>query len=131
LHLLHWGLVPHWAKDPSIGTKLINARGESVAEKPSFREAFKKRRCLVPANGFFEWKAEGKIKQPHFISLKSGVPMAMAGLWESWKSPDGEIVRTVCIVTIGANELMAPIHDRMPVLVAPEHWQSWLCCACR
>lgn len=126
LHLLHWGLVPHWAKDPSIGTKLINARGETVAEKPSFREAFKRRRCLVPADGFFEWKAEGKIKLPYYISLKSGEPMAMAGLWESWKSPDGEIVRTVCIVTIGANELMAPIHDRMPVLVAPQHWQSWL-----
>ncbi len=126
LHLLHWGLVPHWAKDPSIGTKLNNTRGESVAEKPSFREAFKKRRCLVPADGFFEWKAEGKIKLPYYISLKSGEPMAMAGLWESWKSPDGEIVRTVCIITIGANELMAPIHDRMPVLVAREHWQSWL-----
>ena len=126
LHLLHWGLVPHWAKDRSLGAKLNNARGESVAEKPSFREAFKRRRCLVPASGFYEWKAEGKTKEPYYISLKSGEPMAMGGLWESWQSPAGEIVRTVCIVTTGANELMAPIHDRMPLLVAEEHWPTWL-----
>ena len=126
VHLLRWGLVPHWAKDRSIGAKLNNARGETVAEKPSFREAFKRRRCLVPADGYFEWKAEGKIKQPYYISLESGAPMALGGLWESWQSPDGEIVRTVCIVTTDANELMAPIHDRMPVLIAPEHWRTWL-----
>jgi putative SOS response-associated peptidase YedK len=126
LHLLRWGLVPHWAKDPSIGAKLNNARGESVAEKPSFREAFKRRRCLVPANGFYEWKAEGKIKQPYYINPKDGQPMAMGGLWESWKTPDGSILRTVCIVTVGPNAVMEPIHDRMPVIVPPERWQDWL-----
>lgn len=126
LHLLRWGLVPHWAKDPGIGAKLNNARGESVVEKPSFRDAFKRRRCLVPANGFYEWKAEGKLKQPYYISPKDGQPMAMGGLWESWKAPDGSILRTVCIVTVGPNAVMAPIHDRMPVIVPPEHWQDWL-----
>jgi putative SOS response-associated peptidase YedK len=126
LHLLRWGLVPHWAKDPGIGTKLNNARGESVAEKPSFRDAFKRRRCLVPANGFYEWKPEGKIKQPYYISPKDGQPMAMGGLWESWKTPDGSLLRTVCIVTVGPNAVMELIHDRMPVIVPPERWQDWL-----
>jgi putative SOS response-associated peptidase YedK len=126
LHLLRWGLVPHWAKDPSIGAKLNNARGESVAEKPSFRDAFKRRRCLIPMSGFFEWKAEGKIKQPYYISLKSGEPAAIGGLWESWRAPDGNILRTVCVVTTSPNTVMEPIHDRMPVIVAPENWQSWL-----
>lgn len=126
LHLLRWGLVPHWAKDPAIGAKLNNARGESIAEKPSFRNAFKQRRCLIPASGFYEWKTEGKLKQPYYISLKSGEPMALAGLWESWQAPDGNILRSVCIVTTGANDLMAPIHERMPVMVAREHWQDWL-----
>ena len=126
LHLLRWGLVPHWAKDPSIGAKLNNARGETVFEKPSFRDAFKRRRCLVPANGYFEWKAEDKIRQPYYISLKSGEPMAMGGLWESWRDPDGTILRTVCVVTTTPNAVMEPIHDLMPVIVAPENWQSWL-----
>lgn len=126
LHLLRWGLVPHWAKDPSIDAKLNNARGESVAEKPSFRDAFKRRRCLIPMSGFYEWKAEGKIKQPYYISLKSGVPAAMGGLWESWKDPDGNILRTVCVVTTSPNAVMTPIHDRMPVIIAPENWHSWL-----
>ncbi len=126
VHLLRWGLVPHWSKDPGIGAKLNNARGESAAEKPSFRDAFKRRRCLIPANGFFEWKTDGKIKQPYYISLKSDKPMAMGGLWESWKTPEGGILRTVCIVTTSPNAVMEPIHDRMPVIVAPENWQSWL-----
>lgn len=126
LHLLRWGLVPHWSKDPSIGAKLNNARGESVAEKPSFRDAFKRRRCLVPMSGFFEWKAEGKVKQPYYISARSGETLAMGGLWESWKAPDGTILRTACIITTGPNEIMTPIHERMPVIVAPENWQSWL-----
>lgn len=126
MHMLRWGLVPHWAKDPSIGNKLNNARGESVAEKPSFRDAFKRRRCIIPADGFYEWKTEGKLKQPYFISLKSGEPMAMGGLWESWKTPEGEILRTCCIITTGPNAVMEPIHDRMPVILAPEHWQAWL-----
>lgn len=126
LNLLHWGLVPHWSKDLSIGAKLNNARAESVAEKPSFRDAFKRRRCLVPASGFYEWKAEGKIKQPYYISLKSGEPMAMGGIWEPWKAPDGSILRTVCIITTTPNEVMAPIHDRMPVIIEPDNWQAWL-----
>lgn len=126
LNMLRWGLVPHWAKDPSIGAKLNNARGESVAEKPSFRDAFKRRRCLIPADGFYEWKTDGKIKQPYFISLKSGEPMAMAGLWESWTEPGGSILRTVCVVTTSANALMEPIHDRMPVIISPENWRAWL-----
>lgn len=126
LHLLRWGLVPHWAKDPGIGAKLNNARGETVAEKPSFRDAFKRRRCLVPASGFYEWKTEGKLKQPYFISLKSGEPMAMGGLWESWKAPDGSVLRTVCVITTGPNAVMEPIHDRMPVIIPRENWQAWL-----
>jgi putative SOS response-associated peptidase YedK len=126
LHLLRWGLVPHWSKDPSIGAKLNNARGESVAEKSSFRDAFKRRRCLIPANGFYEWATEGKVKQRYYISLKFGEPMAMGGLWESWKAPDGSILRTACVITTGPNLVMEPIHDRMPVIVAPENWQSWL-----
>ncbi len=126
LHLLRWGLVPHWAKDSSIGNKLSNARGESVAEKPSFRDAFRRRRCLIPADGFYEWKTEDKVKQPYFISLKSGEPLAMGGLWESWRRPDGEILRTACIITTGPNDVMEPIHDRMPVILRTEDWQAWL-----
>lgn len=126
LHLLRWGLVPRWAKDNSIGARLTNARGETMATKPSFRDAFKRRRCLVPASGFYEWKTEDKIKQPFYISLRSGELMALAGLWESWKAPDGSIVRTVCIVTTSAGALMETIHDRTPVIISPEHWQNWL-----
>lgn len=126
LHRLRWGLVPHWAKDPSIGHKLNNARGESVAEKPAFRDAFRRRRCLIPADGFYEWKTDGQCKQPFYISLKTGEPLAMAGLWESWRQPDGAVLRTCCVITTAANALMAPIHDRMPVLVAPDDWTRWL-----
>ena len=126
LHRLRWGLIPHWAKDPSIGAKLNNARGESVGEKPSFRGAFAKRRCLVPVSGFYEWKTEGRSKQPYYFSLKSGTPIALAGLWESWKTPEGGIVRTACIITTAANALMAPVHDRMPVIVGEADWQNWL-----
>ena len=126
LHLLRWGLIPHWARDPAIGSKLNNARAEGVDEKPSFRDAYRCRRCLIPADGFYEWKAEGKLKQPYYISLKSGEPLAMGGLWESWRASDGSIVRTCAIITTGPNAVMEPIHDRMPVIVAPEHWQDWL-----
>ena len=126
LHMLRWGLVPHWAKDPSIGAKLNNARGESVAGKPSFRDAFKRRRCLIPASGFYEWKSEGRSKQPYYFSLKSGETMALAGLWESRTMPDGSVLRTTCIITTAANALMAPVHDRMPVIISPGNWQVWL-----
>jgi putative SOS response-associated peptidase YedK len=126
MHLLRWGLVPHWAKDPTIGNRLANARGESVAEKPAFREAFRKRRCLVPADGFYEWKTEGRTKQPYYFSRVSGEPLALAGLWESWRAPDGSILRTVGLITTAANALMEPIHERMPVILEPEDWAGWL-----
>jgi putative SOS response-associated peptidase YedK len=125
--LLRWGLVPHWAKDESIGAKLNNARGETVAEKPSFRSAYQRRRCIVSAMGFYEWQAvPAERKQPWFIHLKSGQPMALGGIWESWTSPNGDIIRSFCIVTVGPNEIMAPIHDRMPVILKPEDWLAWL-----
>jgi len=126
LHLLRWGLVPHWAGNPDIGKRLNNARAESVAEKPAFRDAFKRRRCLVPADGFYEWKTEGAHKLPYFISHASGQPLALGGVWESWRGPGGEILRTVCLITTGPNALMAPIHDRMPVIVPQQDWGRWL-----
>ena len=125
--LLRWGLVPNWAKDPAIGAKLNNARGETVAEKQSFRAAYRKRRCIVPASGFYEWQAvAGSAKQPWYIQLKGDVPMGMAGLWESWTAPDGTILRTFCVITTSANEVMAPIHDRMPVILPKTVWNEWL-----
>jgi putative SOS response-associated peptidase YedK len=126
-HLLRWGLVPNWAKSPDIGSKLNNARAESVAQKPSFRAAYRQRRCLIPANGFYEWQeVAGEKKQPWFIRLKSGELMAMGGLWESWINPAGDIERTFCVVTTAANALMQPIHERMPVIVPRERWAAWL-----
>jgi putative SOS response-associated peptidase YedK len=124
--MLRWGLVPHWAKDAGIGAKLNNARAEGVLEKPSFRDAFHRRRCLIPADGFYEWKSEGKLKQPYYISLKSGQPLAMGGLWESWRTPDGGLLRTCAVITTGPNAVMAPIHDRMPVIIGADDWQAWL-----
>jgi putative SOS response-associated peptidase YedK len=126
LRWLRWGLIPGWAKDPGIGNKLANARGETVAEKPSFRSAFKYRRCLIPASGFYEWKVVGGIKQPFYISLKSGAPLAMAGLWETWHPEGAAPIETCCIITTEANALMKPIHERMPVLLDPEEWEEWL-----
>lgn len=126
--LLRWGLVPHWAKDETIARKLINARSETVGEKPSFRSAYQRRRCIVPASGFYEWQpvAGQKWKQPWFFQARDGQLLGMGGLWESWQSPDGVIVRSFCIVTTAANDLMRPIHDRMPVLVARADWKLWL-----
>lgn len=126
MHLLRWGLVPHWAKDPGIGAKLSNARGETVAEKPSFRDAFKRRRCLVPADGFYEWKTEGWQKQPYYFSMKSGEPFALGGVWETWRAPDGSILRTCCLITTGPNAIMLPVHDRMPVIVSSDDYEAWL-----
>lgn len=126
LRLMKWGLIPSWAKDPTIGNKLINARGETVAEKPSFRSAFKYHRCIIPASGFYEWRTEKGIKQPWYISLKSGDPMAFAGLWETWHLKDGQLVETCCIITTNANDLMQPIHDRMPVILSSDQWHTWL-----
>lgn len=120
-----WGLIPHWAKDQAIGYKSINARGESVAARPAFRAAFRARRCLVPATGFYEWKALAGRKQPYLISLKSGELFSFAGLWETWIGPEGEL-RSFTIITTAPNELMARIHERMPAIIAREHYARWL-----
>jgi putative SOS response-associated peptidase YedK len=123
-----WGLIPSWAKDPTIGSRMINARAETLAEKPAFRAAYKYHRCLIFANGFYEWQARPgtKIKVPHFIHLKSGAPFAFAGLWEHWQSPDGSEVRSATIVTTEPNELMSPIHNRMPVILPAASQAQWL-----
>jgi putative SOS response-associated peptidase YedK len=125
LALVRWGLIPAWVKDPRGFTLLINARGESVLEKPAFRNAMKRRRCLFPADGFFEWKRDGERKQPYFVRLKSGQPMAFAGLWESWMGPNGEEQETAAIVTTTASRSIAHIHDRMPVIVPPDAFEFW------
>ena len=119
LNFFVWGLIPSWAKDPTIGNKMINARAETLTEKPSFRTAFRRRRCLIPASGFFEWKQNpgGKTKTPMYIRLKSGKPFALAGLWERWDSPDGSTVFSCTIITTQPNELMQGIHNRMPVML--------------
>ena len=129
-HLLkyHWGLVPFWAKDLSIGTKLINARSETAATKPSFRNAFKKRRCLIPANGFYEWKGSKGKKQPMFLTLPDGNPFAFAGLWEVWdnKGKEETQYRSCTVLTREASESVKPIHHRMPVILKPEAFDAWL-----
>ena len=124
--LVRWGLVPAWVKDPGGFSLLINARGESVLDKPAFRNAMRRRRCLFPADGFYEWKRDGNRKQPWFVRLKSGQPMAFAGLWETWSGPNGEELETAAIVTTTASRSIAHIHDRMPVIVAPEAFDFWL-----
>lgn len=126
LGLLKWGLIPPWAKDEKIGSKMINARAETVAEKPSFRNSFKKKRCLVVADSFYEWKRSDNLKTPMRIRLKSGEPFAFAGLWESWKSPDGKTINSCTILTTGPNDLMKDIHDRMPVILTKEEEKIWL-----
>ena len=129
LALLRWGLIPSWSKDPSIGARMINARAESVAAKPSFRNAFRRRRCLVPADGYYEWKLEGGRKQPYFLQLASGEPFAMAGLWEQWGSPEGKFIETYAIVTTEAAGTARQVHDRMPVILARPEYDAWLCSA--
>lgn len=123
---MKWGLIPFWAKDRSIGNRMINARAETVVEKPSFRQAFQKRRCLVIADGFYEWKKVPGGKVPMRITLKSGEPFGFAGLWETWKSPEGELVRSCTIITTSPNELMEPIHNRMPVILPRDAEAQWL-----
>ncbi len=126
LDALRWGLIPFWAKDPSIGSRLINARAESLAEKPAFRDAFLERRCLIPADGFYEWKKAGGAKTPYAIVPREG-PFAFAGLWERWKDPKSqEAVRSCTIVTGEPNRLVAPIHNRMPVILDESAWAVWL-----
>jgi len=124
----HWGLIPSWAKDPLIANKLINARGETIAEKSSFRGGFKYKRCLILADGFYEWKSQSgtKIKTPYFIHLKDRKPFAFAGLWDEWQSPDGGALRTCTIITTGPNELMSTLHNRMPVILDPKEYPDWL-----
>jgi putative SOS response-associated peptidase YedK len=123
-----WGLIPSWAKEPSIGNRMINARAETLTEKPSFRSALKYHRCLIFADGFYEWKAQpgSKAKIPHFIRLKSGKPFAFAGLWEHWQSADGSEVLSATIITTEPNELMSPIHNRMPVILKQDSYTQWL-----
>jgi len=123
---LRWGLIPFWAKDPAIGNRLINARAETVAEKPSFRNAFAKRRCLIVADGFYEWRPAGKRKVPVYIGFKSKKPFGFAGLYESWKDPGGKEIRTCTIITTEANDLVRPIHDRMPVILPEAVEDRWL-----
>ncbi|MDH4048190.1 MAG: SOS response-associated peptidase [Gammaproteobacteria bacterium] len=124
---LRWGLVPFWAKDPSIGNRMINARAETVAEKPSFRTAFRKRRCLIPADGFYEWHTDAGQKTPWFISLASNEPFAFAGLWESWSDKEtGETLETATIITTAANDFMSRLHHRMPVVTAADKADDWL-----
>ncbi len=123
--VFQWGLVPSWAKDPSIGNRMINARAETVAEKPSFRAAFKRRRCLIVADGFYEWQRTGKQKQPYYIQVKADL-FGFAGLWEQWESGDGSYLETCTILTTLPNELMATIHNRMPVIVQPDDYDLWL-----
>jgi len=121
-----WGLVPSWAKDASIGNRLINARAETVSEKPAFRRAFRERRCLVPADGFYEWKQEEKGKRPFFIRMRGADPFAFAGLWERWEGITGEAVETCVILTTAPNELLGALHDRMPLILPPEAYGPWL-----
>ncbi len=118
--------IPPWAKDSKIGAKLINARGETVAEKPSFRNAFRRRRCLIIADGFYEWKRDNRQKQPYYFQLRDRKPFAFAGLWESWKSPAGEIINSTTIITTNANQIMLPIHQRMPVILPQSAYDVWL-----
>src|ERR687894_553007 len=128
LEMFHWGLIPSWAKDPAIGNKMINARAETLGEKPAFRTALRRRRCLVPADGFYEWKKEpgGKTKTPMHIRMKSGDVFAFAGLWETWHSPDGSVIPSCTLITTRPNELMSEIHDRMPVILQRDDYQRWL-----
>lgn len=124
--LYRWGLIPHWAKDPAIGHRMINARAETLNEKPSFRTSFRSKRCLLLADGFFEWRKEGTHKTPFYIRLKQGHPFGMAGLWDIWRSGSGELVRSCTIITTSANDIVAPIHDRMPVILDAADYPLWL-----
>ena len=123
---MKWGLVPAWSNDPSIGNRLINARAETLADKPSFREAFTRQRCLVIADGFYEWQKRGRTSQPYFIHLKTDRPFGFAGLYDMWTSPEGELITTCTIITTEPNEVMKTLHDRMPVILAKQVEDAWL-----
>ena len=125
--LLRWGLVPHWAKDPGLGAKMINARAETVAEKPAFRDAFSRRRCLIVADGFYEWERRGpKARHPFHVTRTDRAPFAFAGLWATWHGPDDHLLRSCSIITTAANDTMRELHDRMPVILDPEAEAAWL-----
>ena len=124
LEMLRWGLIPSWAKDPEVGNRMINARAETVAEKPSYRKAFQERRCLILADGFYEWQKTDNGKQPFYIRMEDESPFAFAGLWESWRN--GREIRSCTIITTAPNELAASIHNRMPVILHPEDYDMWL-----
>ena len=126
LVMLHWGLVPHWAKERAIGNRMINARCETLAEKPAYREAFRRRRCLVLADGWYEWQAAPGGKLPWFVRLRDPSPIAFAGLWERWKDPAGELLESCTIVTTDASESIKKIHDRMPVVLPHQSWDRWM-----
>lgn len=123
--MMKWGLIPAWANEPSIANRLINARAESLEEKPMFKNIFKRKRCLIPADGFYEWM-KGRFKQPLRFLMKDDAPFAFGGLWDRWTSPNGDVIETFTIITTRANELIAPIHDRMPVIVKPNDYCLWL-----
>ncbi|MFC2030868.1 SOS response-associated peptidase [Chloroflexota bacterium] len=126
LAMLRWGLIPFWAKDPGIGSRMINARSETVAEKPAFRTAFRRRRCLVLADGFYEWQKQNGSKLPHYVRMKTGGPFAIAGLWERWEGQDAEVIQSCTLLTTEPNDLIGPIHNRMPVILRPEDYDLWL-----
>jgi putative SOS response-associated peptidase YedK len=126
LSAMRWGLIPSWSKDPSIGYKTINARSETVATTASFREPFKSQRCLVPADGFYEWLREGKAKLPYCFELNDGELFAFAGLWDRWRDPQGDVIESCSIITTAANSVLADIHDRMPAILRPHEYDLWL-----
>jgi putative SOS response-associated peptidase YedK len=126
LALLRWGLIPSWSKDPAIGNRLINARAETAREKPSFRNAFRRHRCLIPANGFYEWQRRERGKQPYFVRMRDGRLFAFAGLWDRWENPGKDVIETCTILTTTANAILAPIHDRMPVILPAGEYDRWL-----
>jgi putative SOS response-associated peptidase YedK len=126
LDLLRWGLIPHWAKDMNVGFANINAKAEGIENRPAFRDAFERRRCFVPVDNFYEWKKTATRKQPYAVALVDRSLMALAGLWENWRSPTGEWVRSFAVITTMPNELCAELHNRMPVVLKPEGWPEWL-----
>jgi len=126
LVLMRWGLIPHWAKEERIGYKMINARAETVASKPAFRQPFKRHRCLIPANGFYEWRKTQSGKTPYYIRLKNDPVMGFAGLWDIWTNPEGERIESCTIITTAANEVIRPLHDRMPLIIRPDAYGVWL-----
>ena len=123
---MRWGLIPSWARDMSIGTQTLNARSESVTTKPAFRDPILRKRCLIPADGFYEWRKMGSVKQPYCFEVGEGEVFALAGLWDEWKSPEGQIIESCTILTTTPNSLVAEMHDRMPVIVSPDKYGLWL-----